>query len=271
MKKINKKLILGFILMMFVCFTTCDMQNPIIEKWWVEEENEYIGIIKPIPYIEYIYETITEYVPQPPTVTAQNINIINIEFIVFSGDQEQYNINAKAPAVTHTTGAERKSNEVNIIAMAEELRANQGETKTPGKSEYMIILHGHANPVYGTEAEKIELEKISKARAKDVEKRLADIYNYIENTGAPTAPVYTEGIAPLPPSLTTPPVPNYAHELDPDVEITGLIPDLAGRVFVKGYGGGRNLGSSSYPGLNRRVEMILFEITTEIISDKGGY
>jgi len=267
MKKINKKLVLIFIMLIFVCFTTCDMQNPIMEKWWVEPENEYIAIIKNIPYVEYIYETIYEQLP--PTVTAQNINIINIEFIVFSGDQIEYNVNAKSPAVSHTTAPERKSNEENIISMAKELRTNQGEVKTPGKSEYMIILHGHANPVLGTEAEKIELTQISTARAKDVEKRLLDIYNYIDGGNTPAAPVYTDGTPPAPPNLTTPPVPNYAHETNPNNDIIGPTHDLTGRVFVRGYGGGNTLSSGSYQGLNRRVEMILFEITTEIISDKG--
>jgi len=273
MKKINKKLILGFVMVIFVCFTTCDIKNPIIEKWWVEEEieieNEYIGIIKPVPYIEYIYETITEYI-YVPTLTAQNINIINIEFIVFSGDQEEYNEKAKPPAISHTTGPERKSNEENIISMAKELRANPGDAKIANTSEYMIILHGHANPVLGTEAEKIELTKISTARAKDVEKRLFDIYNYIDsgNTPPAAAPVYNNA---TPPGIITDPVPNYGpHELDPNVEIIGPTHDLANRVFVKGYGGGNTLSSGSYQGLNRRVEMILFEITTETITG-GGY
>jgi len=78
----NKTIILIFSLIAFaaVCFTTCDMGNPIMEKWWVEkepkpkeEEPEYIPLLKILPgtYDTIIEEKIvykTIFVQLPPEV-----------------------------------------------------------------------------------------------------------------------------------------------------------------------------------------------------------
>jgi flagellar motor protein MotB len=90
----------------------------------------------------------------------------------------------------------------------------------------MLILHGNANPVTGTEEEKDELIEISNKRAVSVAEALNAEYEKLPGSAA------------------------------------GVYPSE--RVTTSGYGGERNLaeGSTSYAGLNRRVEMILFRIET---------
>ena len=91
---------------------------------------------------------------------------------------------------------------------------------------YMLILHGNANPVTGTDEEKEELIKISNERAVSVAKALNEEYR--------KHPKGADGVYP------------------------------SNRVTTSGYGGERNLagGSTPYAGLNRRVEMILFRVET---------
>ena len=100
--------------------------------------------------------------------------------------------------------------------------------------EYFVIFHGHANMITGTQEEALELEILSTSRAAAAAEKLFSVYE-------------------------------YAGYGDPDV-------DLANRVTTKGYGGGRSISGSisSYSGLNRRVEAILFTIETdEVLSDLG--
>ena len=271
----NKNTFLVFILILFAlaAFTTCE--NPILEKWWVDPEPnkpvqqqatepdyEYIAITKNVPMV--VYETIveTQYIyeeiyltlppsiqivyvdrPVPPEILMQHITIVNIEFIIFSGDQTGYNIRAKAPATTHLTEQEQGANNAIIGQMKQALKDN---------SEYYLILHGHANPVFGTPEEIKELTDISTARAEAVRDAIAWEYDG-----------YTLPLPSTPPPSTT--------------TILKMAPshDLAGRMTTKGYGGGRNISgtSSSYAGLNRRVEAILFTIETDPLLPeyKGGY
>ena len=235
------------------------MENPIISRWWVDEP-DYVALTRDVPIEVFVYETITEYIDLP-YATVQNINILQIEFIIFSGDQVKYNESADGAAATHTTVQERNSNERNIFSMAQELLDS---------GEYYIILHGHANPVTGTDVERIELEAISKARAKDVEKRLFDIYDVLDAGSIYVAPVYSGN----PPAVSNGSVlfPVITHQNNPNVNPIPPDHGLSKRVFVKGYGGGRNLGSGSgsYAGLNRRVEMILFEISEEVVTRRWG-
>jgi len=66
----NSKLVYCLTALACVCCISC--QNPIIEKWWVEKEQEpeYIPITKNIPMVTQVtvYDTIKEqviqYVPQ---------------------------------------------------------------------------------------------------------------------------------------------------------------------------------------------------------------
>jgi len=236
MKAINVFIHFFILVFTFVTLTTCE--NPIIDKWWEEEveaEVEYVALIKNIPIYEaiieekviydYIYETIYEYIdlppevkieyvyverPLPPEILLQHIKVVDIEFILFSGDQIKYNM----PSTTGGTDLkqqEKDLNDSNIKEMADSLIENDKQ---------LIILHGHANPVTHTQQELEELKELSTGRAEEVAGELGK-YN---------------------------------------------IPDLEKRKTVRGYGGGKNIsgsGSSTYAGLNRRVEMILIEIETE--------
>lgn len=89
--------------------------------------------------------------------------------------------------------------------------------------EYLLIIHGHASPTVFSEEEKQALERLSLNRANSVAKKLREIFQ--DNSGEPIN---------------------------------------ESRVSIVGYGGENNLSvpSTTYAGLNRRVEMILFKIDT---------
>jgi outer membrane protein OmpA-like peptidoglycan-associated protein len=104
--------------------------------------------------------------------------------------------------------------------------------------EYMIILHGHANPTKtkgqaGYEEEIQELKDLSEARARTVG---AELNKSFKKTMGTDIYVYNDG-------------------------------NSYPRVTVTGYGGEKTLAmtSSSYASLNRRVEMILLTIDTETL------
>jgi len=250
MKKRNVFFAIMLIVMVSLCFTTCE--NPIIKRWWGDPDPDYISILKTVPVIEIIYEEIEKIVEiyLPPEKQLQTIKIINIEYVLFSGDQSGYNMNSVSG--TSLSPEERKSNELNIEGMAEALEANQGKVRgvlgdgDADDPEYMIILHGHANPVTFEQGDIGDLMELSKNRAYQVAVRLNQIY-----TGSPYNPDPPASSGPL---------------VVPDPPLSGIDPELEGRVSVTWYGGERNLGSSSYAGLNRRVEMILIEILTETIA-----
>jgi hypothetical protein len=275
-KKITKY-VFFFILQIFFFFIACS--NPIMEKWWIETgpEPEYIPITKNIPQIIYetVYERVKEYekihdqvfielppeiiintiydtqiitemveviIPvtaddvvqylkdncddpevkevikevikqQPPQVILQTINIIDIEYIIFSGDASVYN--GKSPTGgTNLTDQEKTTNDVSISSMAGALKIH---------NDYFIMLHGHANPVNFTDGETVELKALSLSRAQAVLAELSDKFEKLSGT------------------------------------IAGLNEQL---VSVTGYGGEKNLygSNSTYAGLNRRVEMILFRV-----------
>jgi len=246
MKKSN----LIFIIVVFLCVSFLTCQNPILETWWVPDDDddyEYITIIKDVPI--YVYETIVEdhYIyeevikeifivtndpivvvvekPLPPEIMLQYIDIVGIEFIIFAGSGIGFNGGpgtfppSKPTNVgTNLTPEEMNANDKIIFELAQELKAHNKEG-----DRYFIILHGHANPITFTPEEIEELKDISKLRANAV----ADELNRV-----------------------------YKGDLGENGE---------NRMTTRGYGGGRNIAgnSSSYAGLNRRVEAILFTITTE--------
>ena len=237
MKKLSKKIILGLILLIFISFATCDLQNPVIKKWW-EDEPDYIGIVKQVPLIEVVKEVVQEtivkeVVVKDPSKILKDINIIQIEYILFSGESREYNAGHGPGGSSDLTLQERNSNNANILAMAEELRDNDN---------YQIILHGHANPVIFDEGEKQDLMALSIARASDVARVLKGLYD----DTSPTLPAFSPPL----PTFSLTPNNTSGHHLDLDDE----------RLAIKGYGGGRNLGATTYAGLNRRVELILIEI-----------
>ena len=250
---INRKagLFFGLIVLVCVFFTTCNWDNPVMEKWWKEESEDpyYVPITKTVPQIvyetiieqqtQYIYEEIekvviihepevvTQYITLPPEVLLQYIEIINIDFIVFSGDSQAYDEQISPSGGTNLTGQEMSSNHAIFDATKNDLITN---------ADYMLILHGHANPVTGTAAEAVELAALSLARANSVKAALLTSY----------------GVPPFPP----PPSP---------------LSDIDDRITTKGYGGERNISGSSltYAGLNRRVEVILFRILTAPATGTG--
>ena len=240
----------------FLCFSTCNFENPIIGQWWEEEQEldyNYVAIIKDVPLLIYetiiekqvLYEKIfqqlppeikTEYVyidrPLPPEILLQHIDIISIEFIIFSGDQIKYNWPAEPPANSNVTLQEQNTNNEIVEDIVTNLSANV---------EYFLILHGHANVVTGSLQEASELTVISNARAESVRDAIAYFY----------------GGGTLTPGANPPPQ-----------TVIGAMGDshpLAARITTRGYGGGRSIAGSStaYAGLNRRVEAILFKISVE--------
>jgi len=94
---------------------------------------------------------------------------------------------------------------------------------------YIAMLHGHANPTQFTDGEKADLTKLSNDRANDVRRVLLAEYNKL-----PVKPVN---------------------------------PPFDDRVSTSGYGGEKTLfgNNTQYTALNRRVEMILFEINTTVV------
>lgn len=229
----NTRLFLCLLLLLCASFVACNWDNPILEKWWVdpkpaEPEYIYAGILKNIPVTQYIYETIIETVVEwkdlPPSEVLQSIEIIGIEYIIFSGDQPSYNGDAGTTSGTSLLPTEKDYNDRTIEAVAQALVDN---------SDYLIMLHGHANPTTFTQGETLELGTLSKSRADSVKAKLDSVIK--------TTSLTSGGASPYP---------------------AGLPPD---KITVSWYGGGKTLfgNNSLYTALNRRVEMIIFRIITK--------
>jgi hypothetical protein len=181
---------------------------------WKEILKEIIKEIPPGEIITYLTDDQIKYIisQQPPQLILQTITIINIEYIIFSGDASVYNGNSPTGG-TNLNTQEKNSNDTSVSAMAKALVDHP---------DYLIMLHGHANPTSFTEGETLELMKLSEDRARAVETALRGKFMAL-NSG------------------------------------TGIDDD---RVSVSGYGGDKNLfgSNSTYTGLNRRVEMILVRV-----------
>jgi len=182
---------------------------------WKEILKEIIKDIPPDEIINYLTDDQVKYIInlQPPQIILQTIQIIDIEYIIFAGNADQYNGPHGAGAATDLSAQEKSSNDASVSDMARALMDHP---------DYLIMLHGHANPTNFTDGEIGELKKLSEDRAKSVEAELRTQFKTING-----------GI---------------------DIDDT--------RVSVSGYGGEKNLfGSNSvYAGLNRRVEMILVRV-----------
>jgi hypothetical protein len=176
---------------------------------------EIIRSIPPEEILNYLTEEQIKYIleQQPPEVILQTITIIDIEYIIFAGNAEKYNGPHGTGASTDLSVQEKSSNDASVSAMAQALKDHP---------DYLIMLHGHANPTSFTEGETGQLMELSMNRAKAVETELRAQFKKI-NTGV-------------------------------DIDDT--------RVSVSGYGGQKNLfgQNSTYTALNRRVEMILIRI-----------
>jgi outer membrane protein OmpA-like peptidoglycan-associated protein len=181
---------------------------------WKEILKEIIKEIPPGEITQYLTDEQVKYIiqQQPPQVILQTITIINIEYIIFSGDASVYNGNSPTGGTSLTT-QERSANDTTIAAMAKALVDH---------SDYLMILHGHANPVTSSPTEIAELMSISTDRANTVDTVLKTKFGQL---GGDTLGWDT-------------------------------------RVSASGYGGEKNLSvtNSTYAGLNRRVEMILVRV-----------
>jgi hypothetical protein len=179
---------------------------------------EIIREIPPDELITYLTDEQIKYIiqQQPPQIILQTIEIIDIEYIIFAGSADKYNGPHGAGASTDLTVQEKNSNDASVSAIAKALKDNP---------EYLIILHGHANPTAFTAGEIGDLMTLSLNRAKAVEAELEKQFKAI-NGG------------------------------------TGID---STRVSVSGYGGEKNLygQNSAYTALNRRVEMILVRVGVE--------
>jgi hypothetical protein len=196
-----------------------------------EHPTEVINIIKKDPNWKVILKEIIREIPsdeimtyltdeqikyiiqqQPPQVILQTITIIDIEYIIFSGDASAYNGNSPSGG-TNLTAQEKNTNETTLAAMAKALVDHP---------DYLMILHGHANPVTSSPTEIAELMSISTARANAVDVVLKAKF----------------------------------------LGLGGDIAGWDTRVSANGYGGEKNLSvtNSTYAGLNRRVEMILVRV-----------
>ena len=191
------------------------LKEIIIRELTEEELKEIIKNIPPEKIIEYLTDEQIKYIvsQQPPEVILQSISIIGIEYIIFSGNSTEYNGKSPILGGTDLTAEETRTNDLNVNVMVSNLTRH---------SNYVLILHGHANPTVDPsdpnwQTEVDELNAISLARANAV----AD-----------------EMLPQLPPGF-----------------------DKKKRMNITGYGGEKNIsGSTTYAGLNRRVELILISM-----------
>ena len=203
-KTINLAFVLAFVGLITLIFSSCQLKNPIMETWWDEPDRE--------PIIEIITETVIEKVIEIHEL-LQHIDIIDVQFILFSGDQDLYNEDAKPPATTSLNAEQRTTNNLIISNAVTLLRNNP---------TYVAILHGHANPAGLDPDEAAELMVLSLARAQQVELQL-----------------FIRGIS-------------------------------RNRMISTGYGGELNISGTHHveASLNRRVELIIANITTEVITTR---
>jgi outer membrane protein OmpA-like peptidoglycan-associated protein len=142
-----------------------------------EEIQEFIKQLPPETIFQYLTDEQIQYIKDrippeviiqqlPPQIWLQSILIADIEYIIFSGDATVYNVNSPTLGGTNLTVQEKATNDDIINVMAEALKSK----------DYMLILHGHANPVTGTAAEAVQLAQISLDRANSVSDRLKSLY-----------------------------------------------------------------------------------------------
>jgi outer membrane protein OmpA-like peptidoglycan-associated protein len=138
----------------------------------------YIATIPPETLFQNLTDAQKQYIKEkippeviiqqlPQQIILQSISIVDIEYIIFSGDATTYNANSPTSGGTSLTSQERATNDDIVNVLAQMLR----------NADYMLILHGHANPVTGTLAEASQLDQISLARANAVKTKLETIYS----------------------------------------------------------------------------------------------
>jgi len=305
----NKNLIIFISILAFTCLIAA-CENPIMERWWVDNNRSHVcppgdpnhvcppGTIILVPsvvveivekeVIEYIYEYIYQIIiPHWPTVPppslpaieviAEHIHILNIDFIIFAGNQEQFNLGPGAGASTYLTPEETRRNNFIALEMAQSLDY-QWERIIMGSATdefpYFLILHGHANPVTGTLGEITELTALSENRAASVKREMTGLG--FDNTIDPNLNLITSLTDDIPyfppfewggvfnrPLGSVPGEDGLGYDRVADADRIATLSDF---IRWAGYGGGKTMigtGSTPYASLNRRVEAILFTIARD--------
>jgi len=193
----KRKHFLVFVLIVLcVCFTACQMENPIMEAWWQEQEAAAVA-------------------ERGQQEIFQGIEVITIQYAIFAGGQTEFNNRYPGPGSSTELQDEQVKFNTAIIANAALMLRNN--------PDFRIILHGNANPIDFTAEEIDELTQISLARAESTAIALSNEFRRIGGSAA----------------------------------------NLMGRLRTVGFGGGLTVGDPLHPDLNRRVEVILFKITTQ--------
>lgn len=191
------------------------IKETIIKELTNEEIIDIIREIPPERIVEYLTEEqIKEILMKNQVTVMQSIYIVSIEYIIFAGDSQEINGDAMPPAVTNLTTQEKNYNTSTVTATAKTLADNDN---------YLIMLHGHANPTQFTDGETLELEALSTNRARAVETQLKADFQSYKGYSIDNSRVSTSG---------------YGGDKN-------IMPN-----------------NSPYTPLNRRVEMILLRIET---------
>ena len=209
MKKTNIFIIILTVLLV-ASFTGCEFQNPIMETWW--------RTLNPIPMVR------------------------NIDFVVFAGDQTEYNNPNHGPnASSNLDIQETNHNNAVLIAMATLLKDNP---------DYRVLLQGHANPTTGLPDEIEELNRISYTRAKNTADALVRAYAIVRAHAITKDPKFNPNLIT---SIVSPdPLFEYLAEAQKD---------LNRRMTYEGYGGHMaytRVAGDPYPALNRRVNIEVY-------------
>ena len=87
MKNKNKLPVFCLLALLSVCYAACDLENPVMEKWWDEEEQGYNFIVKNIPIVtiervveeKIVYETV--FIQLPPEIIYENKDIVETIYV----------------------------------------------------------------------------------------------------------------------------------------------------------------------------------------------
>jgi len=219
-----------------VFFLTCEFENPIMETWWVEDDPDYdyVAIIKDVPLLVYetiinekiIYEKITEYINLPP-------EFIYIDKPLPPEIMLQY-INIKNIEFVLFAGDSNKFNGDHGEDGLTDLKQEEKNTNTKIVGAAANMLHEDSNlfVILHGHANPVTGDKSEAGALFEMSLARAD------SVAEEILKEYNEGDEALKDRMTT-----------------------------KGYGGSNQLSgsSSTYAGLNRRVEVILFTIDTETL------
>jgi hypothetical protein len=289
-----------FVLMLAgMCFFACE--NPIMERWWRDREPEVIivpsdpGEPAPAPgpsgppQIIFVPQIVVETIIEEhwdtifvmvPTIVQQriveHIEILEIDFIIFAGDQDQFNGLPFGTAVSALTNDEISRNNLIVRQFGKAIfdqwalvQSTGGVVADNPNLPYFLILHGHANPVIGDANELLDLRNLSTHRASSAQNAITGLdFWTLGRFPSPVPPLLdpypqvwrSNYILDNPPAVFA----QAPYNLTPGNSLLASLSDL---ISIAGYGGGRTLQSSNpaYASLNRRVEAILFTVRREAL------